>query len=102
MNTVQMATQLYECRDAARTLLGAHYKQDMATWALAIRAGAKADNCSELAAAMKLATGGDGFKHIVVLAAFVEMSEPSTEFSRGASATSAGAPGCARHDQQVK
>lgn len=77
MNAVQMAAKLYECRDAARALLGAHYKQDMDAWAAAIRADAKAANCSELKAAMKLSNDGDGFKQLVVLAAFVEMTEPS-------------------------
>ena len=77
MNTIQMAAKLYECRDAARSLLGAHYKRDMNLWALAIKGVADADKCSELAAANKMARGADGFGAIVVLAAYVEMAEPS-------------------------
>lgn len=73
----RMAAQLYECRDAARSLLGAHYKRDMGGWAMAIRGVAVSDGTTELAAAQKMAKEADGFGAIVVLAAFVEMTEPS-------------------------
>lgn len=74
---VKMAAKLYECRDAARNLLGAHYKRDMDLWAIAIRGVADADKCSEMVAAMKMAKEADGFGAIVILAACVEMTEPS-------------------------
>jgi hypothetical protein len=77
MNVIQIAAKLYECRDAARSLLGAHYKRDMDMWAIAIRAVAERDKCSELSAAQKMARETDGFGAIVVLAACVEMTEPS-------------------------
>jgi hypothetical protein len=77
MNAVQIAAKLYECRDAARSLLGAHYKRDMDMWAIAIRALAERDKCSDLNAATKMAREADGFGAIVVLAACVEMTEPS-------------------------
>jgi hypothetical protein len=81
--TTKMAARLYECRDAARSLLGAHYAQDMALWAMAIRGTAQTDGCSELAAATKMAKETDGFGAIVVMAAFVEMTEPSNAELRG-------------------
>jgi len=77
MNAIQMAAKLYECRDAARSLLGTHYKRDMELWALAITGVAASDKCSELAAANKMAKEAGGFGAIVVLAAYVEMAEPS-------------------------
>ena len=76
MNAIQMAAKLYECRDAARSLLGAYYKRDMDLWAIAIKGVAEAEKCSELAAANKMAQeAGGGFGAIVVLAAYVEMAD---------------------------
>lgn len=77
MNAIQMVAKLYECRDSARSLLGTHYKRDMDLWALAIKGVATADKCSELAAATKMAREADGFGAIVILAAYVEMEEPT-------------------------
>jgi hypothetical protein len=76
MNAIQMSAKLYEFRDAARSLLGAHYQRDMDLWAIAIKGMADADQCSNLAAATKMAREADGFGAIVVLAAYVEMVEP--------------------------
>lgn len=75
---VRMAAQLYQARDAARSLLGAHYKRNMTLWAVAIKGAAASDRCSELAAALQMAREADGFGAIVVLAAFVEMTEPTS------------------------
>lgn len=87
MNQVQMAAKLYEHRDAAKTLLGVHYERDMQMLADLIRADSKAKNCSDLAAAVALVNEkpGDGFRAVVILAAYVEMTEPSSNasFSRG-------------------
>jgi hypothetical protein len=74
---VKMASQLYQCRDAARTLLGDNYRRDMELWATAIKGVAEVDKCSELAAATKMAAEGGPFGAITILAAFVEMTEPS-------------------------
>jgi hypothetical protein len=84
VNPVQMTAKLYDCRDAARRMLGAHYKQGMEGWALMIRNYAETNRCDDLAAAMKLAEGGDGFMQITILAAYVEMKEPSAESAGGA------------------
>lgn len=77
MNAIHLASKLYDCRDAARSLLGAHFKRDMDLWAIAIRGEAQAKNCTELAAAQTMAREAGGFGAIVVLAAYVEMVEPS-------------------------
>ena len=74
---VKISAQLYECRDAAKRLLGAHYQRDMDLWAMAIRGVAETDKCSDVAAATKMAKDADGFGAIVILAAVVEMTEPS-------------------------
>ena len=73
----RLAAKLYECRDAARRLLGAHYKRDMDLWAIAIRGDAEQKKCSDLEAATDIANKAGGFGAIVVLAAYVEMAEPS-------------------------
>jgi hypothetical protein len=75
-NAIQLAAKLYECRNAARSLLGAHYKRDMALWATAIRSEAQTKKCSELAAATDMAKEAGGFGAITILAAFTEMADP--------------------------
>ena len=81
MNAIQVAAKLYECRDAARSLLGAHYRRDMELWSIAIKGVAASDKCSEIMAAHKMAAEAGGFGAIVVLAAYVEMTEPTAEQS---------------------
>lgn len=72
-----MAAKLYECRKAAKSLLGAHFGRDMALWAKAIRGVAADDKTTELVAATKMAREAGGFGAVVILAAAVEMIEPS-------------------------
>ena len=79
MNVAQIAAKLYDCRDAARSLLGTHFKRDMDMWAIAIRGEAETKKCTELEAAHGMAREADGFGAIVVLAAYVEMVEPTKE-----------------------
>jgi len=74
---VKLAAGLYQCRDAARTLLGAHYQRDMELWARAIKGVAAKDDSSDLAAATKMAAATGSFGAVTILAAFVEMTEPS-------------------------
>lgn len=89
---VKMAEKLYTCRDTARNLLGAHYQRDMELWGIAIRGQADADKCSELAAATKMAKDTDGFGTIIILAAYVEMVEPSNNVVEAAGASAPVAP----------
>ena len=78
MNAVQIAAQLYTMRDTARNLLGARYAGKMAEHATAIRAVADDQQCSELRAAqLMVKAAGSEYGTIIVLAAFVEMTEPS-------------------------
>ena len=75
MNRVQLSAKLYDCRDAAKRLLGEHFKRDMDLWEIAIRRIAESRQSSNLNAAMALAKEADGFGAIVILSAFVEMTE---------------------------
>lgn len=75
---VKMAAKLYEARDAAKTLLGERYDHAMRNWAREIQYIASAWRCSDLSAATRIAKDMDGMAAVVVLAAYVEMVEPSS------------------------
>lgn len=83
--TTDITARLYDCRRTAQTLLGARYDQDMKALAKEIQRVSDEKNISTLAAATSLARGLSGHGQIVVLAAFVEMTEPSQQdvVSRG-------------------
>lgn len=74
---VKMAAKLYECRDTAKRLFGSEYQQRMEAYGQAVKSAANALNCSEIAAATKLANKAGGMSAICYLAAVVEMTEPS-------------------------
>jgi hypothetical protein len=77
-NVVQIAAKLYECRDAARTILGDKYQERMREYGDSIRSVAAAKECSELEAGKMLAdAGGGGVATVLMLAATVEIIEPS-------------------------
>jgi hypothetical protein len=76
-SAIKVAAKLYECRDTARSLLGAHYAGDMAKWGRLIGALSKKRGCSELDAAKGLADEAGGMGAVLILAAYVELSEPS-------------------------
>lgn len=77
MNSIQMAAKLYECRDSAKTLMGDKYKTEIAKFSALIAAQAKRDGCSELSAATDIAAKVGGFGAVYMLAAYVELVEPS-------------------------
>ena len=79
-NAIQIAARLYECRDAARNILGVKYAEKMREYGDSVRAVAKVKECGELEAGKMLAeaTGG-GMTAILVLAATVEIIEPSND-----------------------
>lgn len=80
-NPIRLAAKLYECRDAARTLLGEQYLARMAEYGATIRQVAAAKQCSDIKAAMLLAQSPDhstGVGQVLCLAAAVELIEPST------------------------
>lgn len=75
---VKMAAKLYECRDTAKTLLGDRYKARMAELGDALKAIAAGKKCELLHAANLAARACDsGFDQVQVLAAAVELVEPS-------------------------
>lgn len=77
-NAVQIAAKLYECRDAARNILGGRYAEKMDEYGGAVRSVATERCCGVLEAGKMLAEAtGDGMTAILVLAATVEIIEPS-------------------------
>lgn len=79
--TVKLAAKLYEARDAMRALLGEKYASAMADTGAAISDMAKKSGAPPLSAAVQLAKAcaddGDGFAALRVMAAAVEMIEPT-------------------------
>lgn len=78
---IRIAAQLYEARDTAKFMLGANYHAKLEPWIGMIKASAKNRGVSELRAAGDLAkdvaANISGAAAITVLAAYVEMIEPS-------------------------
>lgn len=78
---VRIAARLYEARDTAKFFLGANYRAKIEPWMGMIKASAKNRNVSELRAAGDLAkdvaVNISGAAAITVLAAYVELVDPS-------------------------
>ncbi len=78
---VRMAAHLYEAREAARTILGAKFDRRMAEYGDSIREVAKRHGITEMQAAVRLAQAaqkdGQAYTAALVLAAMVELAEPS-------------------------
>jgi Flp pilus assembly secretin CpaC len=75
---VRMAVRLYEARDAAKRLLGEKYKARMAELGGMLTQLAAERKCDVLVAATKAAAGfGSGFDKLLIVAAAVELTEPS-------------------------
>lgn len=76
---IRIASKLYECRDAARTLLGERYKGRMAELGAVLTRIAEGRKVSVLRAAQDAAKAvvGDGMTQIQILAAAVELVEPT-------------------------
>lgn len=76
---VKTAAQMYECRDAARRLLGEKYHARMDERARVIRTVAKRDNCNDIVAGATIIkdAGLHGIDVLLLMAAVVEMTEPS-------------------------
>lgn len=69
--------KLYACRDAARWLLGDGYRHRMSELGTALRSTASAANCGVLQAAADAARGVEGIDALQIVAAAVELLEPS-------------------------
>lgn len=77
---VKMAAKLYEMRDRARRLLGEKYKPHMDELGRILTMTAKRDGKSVLKVATDIAKKREliGMELMMVMAAAVELSEPST------------------------
>lgn len=80
---INLTAKLYGARKAVKFLLGDKYPEEMATWRLAIEKVAAARKVKDLQATILLSQeaskDGDGMLPLMVLAAYVEMTEPSIE-----------------------
>jgi indole-3-glycerol phosphate synthase len=76
---VVIAEKMYECRAAARRLLGDKYHTRMEELARVVRAVAKRDNSNDIVAGATVIKefGLQGMDALLLMAAVVEMTEPS-------------------------
>lgn len=87
---------MYECRTAARQILGEKYPDKMRELAEVVRAVATRDRCSDIVAGATVikSAGLEGLQLLMIMAAVVEMVEPSNaKLCGGASAPSEPTPG---------
>jgi len=77
---IQLAAKLYEARDAMRSLLGDRYAARMAELGGVLKKVAARDSSNEIQAAQTVirAIDAQGFDAVQLLAAAVELVEPST------------------------
>jgi len=76
---VRIAAKLYECRDTVRRLWGTDYPTKIKAWGETIEAIAANKGLDPLEAGRQLASAShDGATQMVILAATVELIEPST------------------------
>jgi hypothetical protein len=75
---LRVTPRWYACRDAARLHLGSSYTARMSELGKALVNAAKAANCDVLQAARTAARNAEGLDAMQLLAAAVEVLEPST------------------------
>ena len=82
---VALAAQMYECRATARRLLGEKFQTRMAEYADVIRAVEARDNCNSIVAGATVikSAGLQGMDALLLMAAVVEMTEPSNAIVTG-------------------
>ena len=78
---ISTAAQMYECRVAARRLLGDKYQEHMDERARVVKAVAKRDKCNDIVAGATVIkeAGLEGMQALLLMAAVVEMVEPSNK-----------------------
>lgn len=85
---VKIAARIYEARDTAKRLLGDKYAAKIAEWQDAIRFYMKSTGLDGIHSVMELVSAaqrdGDAMPQMLLLAAYVEMIEPSIEREKGA------------------
>ncbi len=76
---VRVAAQMYDCRDAARRLLGDKYHARMQAYGCVVRGVARRANCNDIVAGATVikAAGLQGIDALLIMAAVVEMVEPT-------------------------
>lgn len=83
MNVIQMAAQLYDARDRIRRFWRGRYAEKIAQGQKHIRAHMERHDCDELKATMQIVDwlqkedADSGMTQALILAAYVEMIEPS-------------------------
>jgi hypothetical protein len=77
---VAMAAKMYACRTTARQILGERYQTRMRELADVVRAVSARDRCNEIVAGATVikSAGLEGMQALLLMAAVVEMVEPST------------------------
>ena len=74
---IQLTSRLYACRDAARLILGPLYRPRMTELGNALITSAAAADCDILRAAQDAGRAADAIHAMQLLAAVVELVEPS-------------------------
>jgi aminopeptidase C len=84
---IKIAAKLYECRDTAKKFFKELYPEKIKPYVSLINAVAKANNLDKLHAVLKIAElktiNNDGFAMMMVMAAAVEIIEPSKDIVFG-------------------
>jgi hypothetical protein len=83
VNYVQMAAKLYECRDTAKRLLGDKYPDTIRRWGEIVERRAKQEEGDILATSIHMAKMVGGADAVMLLAAAVELVEPSNAADKG-------------------
>lgn len=88
--SIRIAAKLYEFRDGAKRLLGERYEARMADFRKPIEIVQAKKNCGVLEAATHICKNADcgGFEVIFIMAAALEMIEPSPHASRSGAVSS--------------
>ena len=81
MNKVQIAANLYECRDTAKRFFREEYRSKLEPYKLIIQAVMKANNVDEMSALLLISKTEtyqeEPMRQILFMAAVVELVEPS-------------------------
>lgn len=97
---IEMTARLYECRTAARSILGAGFDSTLEPWRAVIAARMQAQHCSVLQAVIDLgAPLVDGLALMLLMAAAVELIEQPASVEAG---DSHGTQGSRRLDHASK
>lgn len=78
---IKMASKLYECRDAAKSLFEQEYKERLKPYTHILKEVMKSNNLTEISALLKISKTThyqeNGIAQMMYMAAVVELIEPS-------------------------